>query len=149
MSSAVRPPQTSEELRAAILVRYEDLSKRLQQIARYVLDEPSAVALETLAVIGERAGVQPSAIVRFAKAIGFESASQMQKVIRDGLIAGSTVLGYSERVRQFSEAADGRKGGRPADVLSEFVEGNVLALNNLRELIDAKDLRRAVDLVAD
>ena len=100
-----RPPQTSEELRAAILDRYEDLSKRLQQIARYVLDEPNAVALETLAVIGERAGVQPSAIVRFAKAIGFESASQMQKVIRDGLIAGSAVLGYSERVRQFSEDA--------------------------------------------
>jgi hypothetical protein len=29
-----RPPQTSEELRAAILDSYEDLSKRLQQIAR-------------------------------------------------------------------------------------------------------------------
>ena len=148
MSSAARPPQTSEELRAAILDRYEDLSKRLQQIARYVLDEPNAVALETLAVIGERAGVQPSAIVRFAKAIGFESASQMQKVIRDGLIAGSAVLGYSERVRQFSENA-ARKGGRPADVLAEFVEGNVLALNNLRELVNAEDLRAAVDLIAD
>lgn len=150
MSSAVRPPQTSEELRAAILDSYEDLSKRLQQIARYVLDEPNAVALETLAVIGERAGVQPSAIVRFAKAIGFESASQMQKVIRDGLIAGSTVLGYSERVRQFSEsAATTRSGGRPADVLAEFVEGNVLAMNNLRELVKAEDLRKAVDLITD
>ncbi len=140
-----RPPQTSEELRAAILERYEDLSKRLQQIARYVLDEPNAVALETLAVIGERAGVQPSAIVRFAKAIGFESASQMQKVIRDGLIAGSSVLGYSERVRQFSESTS--MGGRPADVLAEFVEGNVLALNNLRELVKAEDLNAAVSLI--
>lgn len=149
MSSANRAPQSSEELRAAILDRYEGLSKRLQQIARYVLDEPNAVALETLAVIGERAGVQPSAIVRFAKAIGFESASQMQKVIRDGLIAGSTVLGYSERVRQFSENTQARNGDRPADVLSEFVEGNVLALNNLRELVSANELRAAVDLIAE
>jgi DNA-binding MurR/RpiR family transcriptional regulator len=149
MSSANRAPQTSEELRAAILDRYEGLSKRLQQIARYVLDEPNAVALETLAVIGERSGVQPSAIVRFAKAIGFDSASQMQKVIRDGLIAGSAVLGYSERVRQFSENTQARNGDRPADVLSEFVEGNVLALNNLRELISANDLRTAVDLIAE
>jgi len=147
MSSPKGPPQTSEEVRAAILARYEDLSKRLQQIARYVLDEPNAVALETLAVIGERAGVQPSAIVRFAKAIGFDSASQMQKVIRDGLIAGSTVLGYSERVRQFSENAQSRSSGRPADVLAEFVEGNVLALNNLRELVNGADLRAAVDLI--
>lgn len=146
--SSKGPPQSSEELRAAILDSYEDLSKRLQQIARYVLDEPNAVALETLAVIGERAGVQPSAIVRFAKAIGFESASQMQKVIRDGLIAGSAVLGYSERVRQFSESAHSRDGGRPADVLAEFVEGNVLALNNLRELVKADDLRAAVSLIA-
>lgn len=146
--SSKGPPQSSEELRAAILDSYEGLSKRLQQIARYVLDEPNAVALETLAVIGERAGVQPSAIVRFAKAIGFESASQMQKVIRDGLIAGSAVLGYSERVRQFSESAHSRDGGRPADVLAEFVEGNVLALNNLRELVKAEDLRAAVDLIA-
>ncbi|MGH6951525.1 MAG: MurR/RpiR family transcriptional regulator [Vitreimonas sp.] len=147
MSSAKRPPQTAEELRAAILDRYEDLSKRLQQIARYVLDEPNTVALETLAVIGERAGVQPSAVVRFAKAIGFDSASQMQKVIRDGLIAGSAVLGYSERVRQFGENT--RRGGGPADVLAEFVEGNVLALNNLRELVDPDDLRRAVDLLVE
>jgi DNA-binding MurR/RpiR family transcriptional regulator len=149
MASANRAPQTSEELRAAILDRYEALSKRLQQISRYVLDEPNSVALETLAVIGERAGVQPSAIVRFAKAIGFESASQMQKVIRDSLIAGSAVLGYSERVRQFTEGAHSRGAGGPAEVLSEFIEGNVLALNNLRELVDAGELRAAVDLIAE
>jgi DNA-binding MurR/RpiR family transcriptional regulator len=87
--------------------------------------------------------------VRFAKAIGFESASQMQKVIRDGLIAGSAVLGYSERVRQFSADAVSRGGGRPADMLAEFVEGNVLAMNNLRDLIKADDLRRAVELITD
>jgi DNA-binding MurR/RpiR family transcriptional regulator len=114
MSSALRPPQTSEELRAAILARYEDLSKRLQQIARYVLDEPNAVALETLAVIGERAGVQPSAIVRFAKAIGFESASQMQKVIRDGLIAGSTCWATASACASSARGArHARKSGRP------------------------------------
>ena len=45
------PPTSADELRAAILERYEGLSKRLQQIARYVLDEPNAVALETLAVL--------------------------------------------------------------------------------------------------
>lgn len=142
-------PRNSEELRAAILERYDNLSKRLQQIARYVLDEPNAVALETLAVIADRSGVQPSAIVRFAKAIGFESASQMQKVIRDGLIAGSAVLGYGERVRQFSESVDSREVGGPGDVLAEFIEGNVLAINNLRDLVSASDIKNAVRLIAD
>ena len=54
MAESNNPPGTAEELRAAILVRYESLSKRLQQIARYVLDEPNAMALETLAVLAER-----------------------------------------------------------------------------------------------
>ena len=68
MSEAPSVPATAEELRAAILERYDGLAKRLQQIARYVLDEPNELALETLAVIAERSGVQPSAIVRFTAA---------------------------------------------------------------------------------
>ena len=51
--------------------------------------------------------------------------------------------------RQFSESSHTRNSGRPADVLSEFVEGNVLALNNLRELVKDADLRAAVELIDD
>ena len=148
MAQPNAPPQTSEALRAAILEHYEGLSKRLQQIARYVLDEPNTVALETLAVIAERAGVQPSAIVRFAKAIGFDGASQMQRVFRDGLIAGNSVLGYSERVRQFNENVDGRAAGGPSEMLAEFIAGNVLALENLGELLSENDMKTAVRLIA-
>ena len=93
MAESNNPPGTAEELRAAILVRYESLSKRLQQIARYVLDEPNAMALETLAVLAERTGVQPSAIVRFAKSFGFDGATQMQRLFRDGLLSGTAPLG--------------------------------------------------------
>ena len=104
MAELSTPPTTAEELRAAILERYESLSKRLQQIASYVLDEPNAVALETLAVLSERIGVQPSAIVRFAKSFGFDGATQMQRLFRDGLLLGAHSLGYSERVREFAAA---------------------------------------------
>jgi DNA-binding MurR/RpiR family transcriptional regulator len=114
-----------------------------------VLDEPNAMALETLAVIAERAGVQPSAIVRFARAVGFESASEMQKMLRDGLIAGNAVLGYGERVRQFSESVDSREAGGPGALLEEFIEGAVLALNNLRGALDESELEAAVELIAE
>src|SRR3546814_20336799 len=75
-------PATAEEFRALVLAHYDGLSRRLQQIARYVLDHPNEVALETLAVIAQRAAVQPSAIVRFAKGFGFAGASQMQRLFR-------------------------------------------------------------------
>jgi len=142
------PPASAEELRAAILERYDALSKRLKQIARYVLDEPNALALETLAVLAERCGVQPSAIVRFAKSFGFDGASQMQRLFRDGLLSGNASLGYGERVRQFSQSVNSKSVGKPSQVLAEFVEGNVLALNNLGDAVGARDLEAAVKLIA-
>src|SRR3546814_1914215 len=50
-----------------------------------------------LAVLADRTGVQPSAIVRFAKSFGFDGATQMQRLFRDGLLSGNATLGYSER----------------------------------------------------
>src|SRR6188768_3670223 len=99
-----KPPTTADEFRAILLDRYDGLSKRLKQVARYVLDEPNELALETLAVIAERCGVQPSAIVRFAQSFGFSGASQMQKIFRDGLLSANAAIGYGERVRRFSES---------------------------------------------
>src|SRR3546814_17957706 len=92
-------PATAEEFRALVLAHYDGLSRRLQQIARYVLDHPNEVALETLAVIAQRADVQPSAIVRFAKGFGFAGASQMQRLFRDGLLSENAALGLGARVR--------------------------------------------------
>ncbi|MDO9336285.1 MAG: MurR/RpiR family transcriptional regulator [Caulobacter sp.] len=143
------PPATAEELRAAILERYDGLSKRLQQIARYVLDEPNDMALETLAVLADRSGVQPSAIVRFAKSFGYPGASQMQRLFRDGLLSGQSALGYGERVRQFAQEVDSRAGGAGAELLAEFVQGNTLALQNLGETIGEKDMAQAVGLIRE
>jgi len=139
-------PKTAEELRAAILERYDLLSKRLQQIARYVLDEPNEMALETLAVISERCGVQPSAIVRFAKTFGYGGATQMQRLFRDGLLSGHAALGYGERVRHFNEAVAKKPDGG-ADVLSEFVEGNTIALQNLAQTVSESDMAQAVKMI--
>lgn len=141
-------PASVDELRAAILEEYDSLSKRLKQIARYVLDEPSAVALETVAVLAERTGVQPSAIVRFAKHFGFDGASQMQRLFVDGLL-GSVPQGYGERVREFTREVDSKAVGDPAQVLSEFVGGNLLALQNLGKAIGREELANAVALLSE
>jgi DNA-binding MurR/RpiR family transcriptional regulator len=146
MTDASTAPATAEALRAEIVRRYETLSKRLKQIARYILDEPNDIALETLAVIAERCGVQPSAIVRFAKSFGFEGASQMQRLFRDGLLSNNAALGYSERVRQLDQATNA-SDAEPADLLAEFVEGNTLAIQNLLQTVSGGDMRAAVDLI--
>jgi len=148
MSESPSPPRTASQLRDVILERYDGLSKRLQHVARFVLDHPDDVALETLTVIAERSGAQPSAMVRFAKAIGFSGASPMQRVLRDNLLTSQSALGYGERVRQFSASLDAKtaEGGVGA-LLAEFSEGDILALQNLRQTISDEELGRAVSLI--
>jgi DNA-binding MurR/RpiR family transcriptional regulator len=146
LSEPDKVPTSADAFRATLLDRYDGLSKRLQQIARYVLDEPNAVALETLTVIAERCGVQPSAVVRFAQSFGFSGATQMQRLFRDGLISNNAALGYSERVRKFNESLDDEAESH--SLIGEFVRGNLLALQNLEQTVSESDMRAAVKLVA-
>ena len=63
-----QPPGDYESLRAEVSARYDSLSKILQQIARFAWDHPTDMAMGTTSVIAKQAGVQPSALIRFAKA---------------------------------------------------------------------------------
>lgn len=147
MSNKQSLPESAEELRALILKRYESFSGRLQQVARHVLDHPDDFALETLTVIAERANVQPSAIVRFAKTLGFSGANPMQRVLRDSLLANHAALGYGERVRRFNASVSSKASTDSNEVLAEFIEGDVLALHNLRQTTSSADVRQAIGLM--
>jgi DNA-binding MurR/RpiR family transcriptional regulator len=72
----------------------------------------------------------------------------MQRLFVDGLL-GSVPQGYGERVREFTREVDSKAVGDPGQVLAEFVEGNVLALQNLGKVVDGDELALAVRLIAD
>jgi DNA-binding MurR/RpiR family transcriptional regulator len=134
-------PAGFDELRALISARYPTLSGRLKQIAQYALAHPNDLALETVAVVAERAGVQPSALIRFAQALGYEGFSDMQRVFRARLVERSPT--YAERLRE--QAGEMR---RPAEVLGHFVSAGHKALDHLLESVDPQTLERAVTLLA-
>jgi DNA-binding MurR/RpiR family transcriptional regulator len=136
-----------EQLRAEIIARHDDLSPRLRQVAAYVLDHPNDMGLETLAVIADRCGVQASTIVRFAKAFGYDGASPMQRLFRDELINSAPSPSYAERVRQFAQRSGDGQVLTPQELLQEFATGNIIALEHLRETVDAEALERSVDLM--
>jgi len=146
MKQPVAVPTTAAELREAILARYDSLSGRLRQFAHYVLDAPNDVALETLAVIAQRSGVQPSAIVRFAKQFGFEGATPMQRVFRADLVAANPVTAYGERVRQTLDRLENAPND-PASLLREFAEGTDLALRQLTHTVGTAELSAAFRLL--
>jgi DNA-binding MurR/RpiR family transcriptional regulator len=136
-----------EALRGDIVRRYEDLSPRLQQVAKYVLENPNDMALQTLAVIAERCEVQPSTIVRFAKTFGYEGASDMQELFKDEMLTQAPSPSYAERIRQFNRRAGAAGALAPQDVMQEFADSNILALEHLKNSVRKADLERAVDLI--
>jgi len=146
--AGITVPQTAAELRQAILDRHDSLSKRLQHVARYVLDHPDDMALQPLSVIATRSGTQPSAIVRFAKSLGFTGAGPMQRLLRDSLLANNAALGYGERVHQFTASVDQSVSERGVgSLIDEFTEADILALQNTRATVGGDGLAEAVAMI--
>jgi DNA-binding MurR/RpiR family transcriptional regulator len=66
---------TLDELNTNISNKFAELSKRLQVVAKYILDNPNEIAFGTVAVIAKNANVHPSTLIRFAHAFGFTGFS--------------------------------------------------------------------------
>ena len=143
----MNPPDNLESLRTAITSRYDQLSPRLKQVASFVLDNPNDIALETLAVNASRCEVQPSTIVRFAKVFGYSGASEMQRLFRDEILTAAPSPSYSERIRQFHERSDSIDRMMPYNVMQEFAESNIIALEHLRDAVRKEDLEKSIELI--
>ncbi|CUU17308.1 Predicted transcriptional regulator of the myoinositol catabolic operon CDS [Bradyrhizobium sp.] len=136
-----------DELRGAIALRHRALSGRLQQIAEFVLDHPTDVALGTVAEVAQRSGVPPSAIVRFAHALGFGGFTEMQQVFRSRLVAG-VAPSYKARLARMKSEEKSVLGRQPAAVLSRFVSEAQSALVTLSQSVHARELDAATAILA-
>ncbi|MBZ9820847.1 MurR/RpiR family transcriptional regulator [Mesorhizobium sp. CA4] len=76
-------PQTYEELRAVLASGTVHFPKRLRQVAIFLWQHPSEVALGTIAQVADQAGVQPSTLVRFAQIFGYSGFSDFQLLFKD------------------------------------------------------------------
>jgi DNA-binding MurR/RpiR family transcriptional regulator len=132
--------QSYDELARRITDTYPELPARLQGIARYVLGHPDAMALSTVAEIAREAQVPPSAVIRFANALGYSGFTELQRVYRERLVARSAT--YRERIEELR-----RTGGDQGHVLPQLVDSSIRELNRLREHLDHRRLRAAADLV--
>jgi DNA-binding MurR/RpiR family transcriptional regulator len=134
-----------EALKGDLTRLYPGLSPQLQAIATYALENPQEMALDTVARLAKGAGVQPSAVVRFAQALGYDGFSGLQRVFRTRLVERSNHLprlkNYRERIEQFRGE---QAGAGPAGVLSQFVADGIASLEQLHAQVAPADLQAAV-----
>lgn len=142
-------PTEYEELRATIAKRHGELSDRLRRIAEFAVQNPNEMALDTVASLAQRIGVQPSSIIRFANSFGFDGFSQMQLVFRSRLVADAAPS-YRERIASMprDRRANGAKPSAESAVLEKFVADDIAALEGLRGQVPARLLENAADLLA-
>ena len=138
----------AERLLAAIALQFGSLSRQLKLIARYIEQHRDHIGLDRIQDVAERCGVQPSAVIRFAKHFGFSGYTEMQKIFRDGLaqqIAPSR--SYQARIRSVIEAAQGQLSS--ADIAEEFISGSMAGMQDLKRDLHRSVFDAAVALLAD
>jgi DNA-binding MurR/RpiR family transcriptional regulator len=135
-----------ERLLRQISAEYEQLSRQLKLIARHVEAHRDHIGLEGIQDVALQCGVQPSAVVRFAKHFGFSGFSEMQKVFREVLSRQiSPSRNYRARIREVIAAGAGGLSG--ADIADEFLGGAMAGMQEMRNALDAKAFGKAVDLL--
>lgn len=131
-----------ENLARAIAEAYPTLPNRLQGIARFALDNPDQIALSTVAEIAQAADVPPSAVIRFANALGFDGFLALQRVYRERLVARSAT--YRERIESLR-----KRGSGSNDVLQQLADSAIGELEQLRDHVDPGLFRRAASLILE
>lgn len=137
-------PRDFAALKDLIVSRWPTLPRRLIQVASFALDNPDEIAFGTAASIAAQADVQPSTLVRFSQALGYQGFSDLQEVFRSRL--RERVLNYDERLAQLRE--HGLGASKAELLLDGFTEAAQRSVAEFRAKVDARRLERAVEVLA-
>ena len=144
MSDADIIPRDFQSLKNRIIERGASLPKRLTQVATYALEHPDEIAFGTVASIAVEANVQPSTLVRFSQAMGYQGFSELQEVFRSRL--RDRILNYEERIAQLRLHAI--SASKPNIIFQGFTEAAEKSIDALQEKLEPEKLDKAVEKLA-
>ena len=112
-------PAPPEDIDALVDRRFAKLSPRLRQAARFIVDNPTLVALHSMRSVASSAQVDPSTMVRLAQELGFPGYRPLRDSYRQKLF-----LDEAARTRRAKQIRS-QKGTLHAEaVVAEFLEQN-------------------------
>lgn len=122
--------------------QFSQLSPTLQRAARYAIDNPRAIALNSMRTVASDAGLQASAMHRLARQLGFEGYEQLRSVYRGWLAQGAG--SFTERATALQQ-----HGGDGSErLLAELVAADTGNLRSMTASDTMKALTTARDLLA-
>jgi DNA-binding MurR/RpiR family transcriptional regulator len=76
---------TKDSLEKLIKARFTLLTPKLKAAARYVLDSPKEIAMQSMRAVAANAGLQPASMLRLARELGFDSYEAFRAVYMEWL----------------------------------------------------------------
>ena len=101
---------TKQDIDALIRERFGALPPKLKLAARYVLDSPTEVAVQSMRSIAASAGLLPGAMLRFARELGFRDYEDFKSVYVDW-VAGQNA-GLMDRTLQLRNRSKRQGAGK-------------------------------------
>lgn len=143
MSTAIsqQPPRVFSALKPWLQEHYVSLPRRLQSVAEFVLHNPDVVALNTIAVISDKAEVTPSTLVRFAKSLGYQGFSDMQAVFQQSM--RHMPQPYVQRIHHLDE-----QDQLDQTVLHRFSQAASASIDKLQQQADEAAILQASEQLA-
>lgn len=130
-----------DQLHQQVRSHYGALSPQLKRIAAFVLEQSHEAALATVAEIAGRLDVQPSAVIRFSKAVGFNGFAEIQDILLMRL--RQSLPSYRERIERAGAAASSSRS-----LLEMHAEEDMQALRALQSGELGADVDRAAAVLA-
>jgi DNA-binding MurR/RpiR family transcriptional regulator len=135
-----------DSLRSTLILRADRMSRRLSQVASFLLNHPEDVALNTLARLSGLAQVPPATITRFAKELGYSGFADLQSVFRERLLGPD--LPYAARLGDPSLRPGPTDLDQPTHVFGSFVQSAIQSLHRIEQDLNRSELDAFVAALA-
>jgi DNA-binding MurR/RpiR family transcriptional regulator len=137
-------PQSQEEVIERLLADFDELPGQLQLCARYLIDHPHEVGLQSMRTLAANAEVQPNSFVRLARHLGFEGYDALRERFRDFVRGGTGST--PDRVRWLRQM--NREGGSAA-IFGSMAEACLENTEKMFAQQSVAELERAVDMMVN
>ncbi len=133
-------PRSQEEVIERLLAEFDELPGQLQLCARYIIDHPHEVGLQSMRTLAQDADVHPNSFVRLARQLGFDGYEAMRERFRDYVRSGTG--SYPDRVHWLKEMH--RQGGSTR-VFANMAEAGIDNIEKMFAQQSIEDLDRAAE----
>ena len=141
----LQPPKSSEGIIEALTERFDDLSPQLQRAARFIIDSPREVGVQSMRQLAIKAEVHPNTLVRLAQSLGFDGFDGLRERFRDFVVASNGMGGFRERATWLQKM---QARGGTAEVIAEMAQATANNLEDMWRRQDPAELDRIADAIA-